>query len=65
MLKKGCLIYLKIRRGNLFMKTAGRLQTSFPSGLTYTNCEQVQSLPKVNECFNGGNTIMSLSGDTA
>lgn len=46
------------------MKTAGRLQNSFPSGLRYTNCKQVQSLPKVNECFNGGNTIMSLLGDT-
>lgn len=58
------LMLLKIRT-EVFMKTAGNLQKSFPSGLRYTNCKHIQSLSEVTECFKGGNITILLLGVTA
>lgn len=58
-------MHLKIRTKVFFMKTAGRLQKSFPFGLRHTHCKQVQSLSKVTKCFNGGNIIILLLGAMA
>lgn len=57
-------MHLKIRNEVFFMKTAGRWQKSFHSGLRYMNCKQVQSLSKVAKSFNGGNITVLLLGAT-